>query len=40
MVEYPPPYESSGWDSKRSDEHAIAKALNQIDSNFFFLREM
>ena len=40
MVEYPPPYESSGWDYKRSDENAIAKALNQIDSNFSFLREM
>ena len=36
MTEHPPPYKSSAWDYKRSDENAITKALHQVDWNFLF----
>ena len=36
MIEYPSPHERLVWDYKHSDENAIAKALDQVDWNFFF----
>ena len=36
MIEYPPQYDCLVWNYNLSDQNAIAKALDQVDWNFFF----
>ena len=39
MIEYLSPYECLVWDYNRTDQNAIAKALDQVDWNFLFFNK-